>query len=138
MSAGVEVLYVEDSAGDALLTGQILADALLPVKLTIARDGAQALTMLANPAFAPAMIILDLSLPLVSGFDVLARNWRKDIPVVVFTASTNQADLDRALDLGAVASVQKPMDLHAYRDAVLAMIDMWASPGNDADSAAAP
>jgi CheY-like chemotaxis protein len=124
----VEVLFVEDSAGDALLTGQILADALVPVKLTIARDGVQALLMLASRTFKPAMIILDLNLPVLSGYDVLKRNPRKDIPVVIFTASMNPVDADRAMALGAAAVVQKPMDIQAYRDAVLAMIDLWAMP----------
>jgi hypothetical protein len=40
----------------------------------------------------------------------------------------NPVDADRAMDLGAAAVVQKPMDLPAYRDAVLAMIDLWALP----------
>lgn len=39
-----QILFVEDSAGDALLTGQILAELRVPVKLTIARDVHQALT----------------------------------------------------------------------------------------------
>ena len=43
-----EVLFVEDSAGHALLTQQILAESTLPVRLHIARDGEQALVMLAD------------------------------------------------------------------------------------------
>jgi CheY-like chemotaxis protein len=57
-----EVLFVEDSAGDALLTQQILAESTLPVRLHIARDGEQPLAMLRDERFRPAMIILDLSL----------------------------------------------------------------------------
>jgi CheY-like chemotaxis protein len=132
----IEVLYVEDSAGDALLTGQTLAEALRPVKLVIARDGVQALMMLSNPSFQPAMIILDLSLPTLSGFEVLERNPRKDIPVVIFSSSMNKADVDRAFTLGALAYVQKPMELRAYRNAVLGMVDKWALPGKDASGAA--
>jgi CheY-like chemotaxis protein len=130
------ILFVEDSAGDALLTGQILAEHLRPVKLAIARDGVQALMMLADRSFEPAMIILDLSLPMLSGFDVLERNPRKEVPVVIFSASVNKADEDRAYALGAAAFVQKPMDFQAYRDVVLAMIDVWALPGKDASGAA--
>ena len=125
MSKPTEVLFVEDSPGDALLTSQILAEAMLPVKLRIARDGALALTMLADRSFKPVLVILDLSLPSLSGFDVLVRNPRKEIPVVIFSASMNQVDMDRALALGAAAYTHKPMDLQAYRDAVLAMIDLW-------------
>jgi CheY-like chemotaxis protein len=128
-----EVLFVEDSPGDALLTGQILAEAMFPVKLRLARDGVQALAMLADRSFEPVVIILDLNLPNLSGFDVLERNPRKEIPVVIFSASMNQADMDRALGLGAAAYTHKPMDLQAYRDAVLAMIDLWAGPLTEAN-----
>lgn len=136
MQYTAEVLFVEDSAGDALLTGQILADALLPVKLHIARDGAQALTLLEDRSFKPALIILDLNLPIVSCFEVLERNPRKDIPVVIFSVSTNSAEIDRALAAGAAACFQKPLDLPAYRDVVMAMIEMWALPGKKASGAA--
>jgi CheY-like chemotaxis protein len=132
MSRPTEVLFVEDSPGDALLTGHILAEAMLPVKLTIARDGVQALTMLANRSFEPVFVILDLNLPNLSGFEVLERNPRKEIPIVIFSASLNQADMDRALGLGAAAYTHKPMDLQAYRDAVLAMIDLWTGPLTEA------
>ena len=103
MSRPTEVLFVEDSPGVALLTGHILAEAMLPVKLTIARDGVQALTLLSNRSFEPVLVILDLKLPNLSGFDVLERNPRKEIPVVIFSASMSQADIDRALGLGAAA-----------------------------------
>jgi CheY-like chemotaxis protein len=131
-----QVLFVEDSAGDALFTAQILTEAVLPVRLTVARDGVQALSMLANPSFKPALIILDLNLPRLSGFDVLERNVRRDIPVVIFTVSANPADRDRAFALGAKEYVEKPTDLDAYRSAVLAMIDKWAFPAREADGAA--
>ena len=123
-----DVLFVEDSAGDALLTNQILAESLRSVHLRIARDGAQALDMLADERFRPAMIILDLSLPKLSGFDVLERNPRRDIPVVIFSASSNPSDVERTLALGAREYVHKPMDMVGYRKAVLQMVHNWAKP----------
>lgn len=133
----VEVLYVEDSAGDVLLTQQILGEFLQPVKLSVARDGKQALAMLADERFQPAMIILDLSLPVLSGYDVLERNPRKDIPVVIFSASQNPADMERTLSLGAKEYVHKPIDMVGYRNAVLGMVRNWAMPEQDANGAVA-
>ena len=121
-----EVLFVEDSAGDALLTQQILAESKLPVHVHIARDGEQALAMLANERFRPAMIILDLSLPRLSGFEVLEQNPRKDIPVVIFSASERLSDKERTLSLGAKEYIHKPMDMVGYRNAVLGMVRNWA------------
>jgi len=124
----IEVLYIEDSAGDVLLTKQILSEFLQPVKLSVARDGLQALTMLADERFQPAMIILDLSRPVVSGYEVLKRNPRKDIPVVVFSATMNSSDVAQTLSLGAKEYVHKPIDMVGYRNAVLGMVRNWAMP----------
>jgi len=121
----VQILLVEDSAGDALLTSQIVADSSLTVKLVIARDGVQALIMLADPTFQPALIILDLNIPLISGHVVLERNQRRDIPVVIFSVSSDENEARRALALGAREYVQKPTDLDAYKQAVLRMITKW-------------
>jgi CheY-like chemotaxis protein len=134
----VQVLLIEDSAGDALLTGQIVAESPIPIKLVIARDGVQALTMLDDPAFRPVLIILDLNIPLISGHAVLERNPRRDIPVVIFSVSDDARDIQRALAVGAREYVQKPMNLEAYKEAVWAIIEKWARPDhNGAEGAAA-
>ena len=134
----VQILFVEDSAGDALLTGQIVAESPVPIRLVIARDGVQALSMLDDPDFQPALIILDLNIPLISGHAVLERNPRKDIPVVIFSVSSDERDVQRALALGAREYVQKPMNLEAYKKAVLGIIEKWARPeDNGAEGAAA-
>ena len=140
MSVGtkpVQILLIEDSAGDALLTSQIVAESSIPIKLVIARDGAQALTMLEDASFQPALIILDLNIPLIPGHVVLERNQRKDIPVVVFSVSGDPSDQQRALDSGARDYIQKPMSLDAYKEAVWGIIDKWARPENEAEGAAA-
>lgn len=87
-----EVLLVEDNAGDALLVGQALAECPTPVHLHIARDGEQALQILKEPDFNPDLIILDLNIPKISGYTVLASYPPNKTPVVVFTASQNEAD----------------------------------------------
>ena len=134
----VQVLLIEDSAGDALLMGQIVAESPVPIKLVIARDGLQALTILDDFAFQPALIILDLNIPLISGHALLERNPRKDIPVVIFSVSDDQRDIQRAIALGAREYIQKPMNLQAYKQAVLGMIEKWARPENGgAESATA-
>jgi CheY-like chemotaxis protein len=141
MSAGyapVQILLVEDSAGDALLTGQIVAESPFPIKLVIARDGAQALDMLSDTGFEPSLIILDLNIPLISGHIVLERNRRKEIPVVVFSVSADPADKARALALGVREYIQKPMNLDAYKEAVWGLLEKWARPGGvGAEGAAA-
>jgi DNA-binding response OmpR family regulator len=122
----IEVLLVEDDTGEALLIGEILAESPLPVNLRIARNGMDALLMLASRVFQPDLIIVDVNIPSVSGHGVIERFHPKDVPVVVFSSSLNHADKERALELGACEYVQKPMDLRAYTDAVRGIVEKWA------------
>jgi len=119
-----DVLLVEDSVGDVLLTRQILTE--MPIRLRIARDGLQALIMLADPGFQPALVILDLNIPDISGHEVLARFHPTNPPVVVFTSSWSEAEKTRALAMGACEWVTKPMDLDAYAKALRGMVEKWA------------
>jgi CheY-like chemotaxis protein len=121
-----EVLLVEDNAGDALLIGQALADYPAPVHLRIARDGEQALQMLGEAGFAPDLIILDLNIPRISGYAVLSSYLLRKTPVVVFSASQNEADVGRVMSLGAKDFVRKPLDLDDYKTAVTRMVRKWA------------
>ena len=124
------MLLVEDNAGDALLIGQALAEYPAPVHLRIARDGEQALQMLGEPGFMPDLIILDLNIPRISGYTVLASYLSRKSPVVVFSASQNEADVGRVLSLGAKDFVHKPLDLDDYKTAVTGMVRKWAGHDN--------
>lgn len=131
----VEVLLIEDSAGDALLTRQTLADCPVPVNLHIARDGEQALQMLATPDFKPDLIILDLNIPRIPGLAVLQRYHPSEVPVVIFSSSWNDAEIQHALALGACEYVQKPMDIQAFTDAVCGIIQKWGVHNGGGDKA---
>ena len=122
----VRVLLIEDNAGDALLVAQILADCQLPVQLHIARDGEQALQMLEEENLKPSLIVLDLNLPKISGSALLKRFKNRDVPVVVFSSSSNDAEVAQALALGACQYVRKPSDIQAFTDAVCGMLLKWA------------
>ena len=124
----VDVLLIEDNAGDALLTGQTLAQSSIPVKLHIARDGEQALMMLGDPDFHPSLIILDLNIPRIPGTILLERMPKKDVPVVVFSSSWNETEIETVLERGAKEFVQKPTDIEAFTQAVCGMVEKWATP----------
>ena len=122
---------VEDNAGDALLVGQAVKDCPIPVKLTIAHDGEQALSMLSERGFEPNLIILDLNMPKIPGHVLLQRYDAKTTPIVVFSAYWNDVDLDRAFALGVREYVQKPTDLEVFKTAVCGMIQKWALQSTD-------
>src|SRR5579862_8873841 len=97
----IHVLLAEDDVGDVLLVAKILDEYPIPVKLHIARDGMDALLLLAGGTFQPDLVIVDLSMPNISGHGVIERFHPTDVPIVVFSSSENEADIQRALKLGA-------------------------------------
>ena len=82
--------------------------------------------MIASGPLLPDLIIVDLNLPYISGHGVIERFHPKDIPVIAFTSSQNEADRQLALEHGARDYVRKPMDLREYTDAVLGIVERWA------------
>jgi len=119
------ILLVEDNAGDTLLVQQVLASSPIPIKLHIARDGKQGLDMLATADVRPSLIILDLNMPRISGYTFLQRYEPKEIPVVVFSGSSSDADKRFALELGASEYVQKPIELEAFTDVFCQIVVNW-------------
>jgi DNA-binding response OmpR family regulator len=124
---GMEILLVEDNAGDAVLIRQVLADASLAVTLHIARDGEQALVMTDSENFQPTLIILDLNIPRIPGHALLER-WRANhIPVVVFSSSQIASERERVLALGAREFIEKPTDIAAFCGALLGIVQRWGT-----------
>jgi len=82
----IELLHVEDCAGDVLMVRHALAGQRIPVSIHVAVDGKQAVDMLAGRHFDPDLILLDLRLPKLDGLTFLERS-RPKVPVVVFTSS---------------------------------------------------
>ena len=119
----IELLVVDDNAAETLLVLYALEDCTTPVKVHFAKDGTEALQMLDKRTFN--LVILDLNLPGLSGYDVLQQCDPTRMPVVVFSVSSNEADARRALELGACEFVHKPAALEVYRHAVLKMIEKW-------------
>jgi CheY-like chemotaxis protein len=106
----LHVLLVEDNDDDVEIVRRVLSQVGLPVHLHVARDGLEALDFLYRrgsyaDAPQPALILLDLRLPIVHGLDVL-QQVKADpdlsrIGVYVLTGSRSEEDLKRSMDLGA-------------------------------------
>jgi chemotaxis family two-component system response regulator Rcp1 len=130
------LLVVEDSESDIELLREALADSEPNVELDIVRHGEDALSFLRREgefqaAARPDLVVLDLNLPRLGGFEVL-RALREDVdprlrrlPVVVFTTSSTSSDVDRAYDLHASSFVTKPTVFEHYLDTVRAFREFW-------------
>lgn len=133
----MEILLIEDNAGDAVLIRQILADAHIPVHLHIARDGEQALTILKDAHFEPTVIILDLNIPRISGVGLLERWKGMRTPVVVFSSTVNERERSLVLELGAREFIQKPTDIETFTEVVCGIVKRYGPRNGNADGASA-
>lgn len=112
------ILLVEDNPDHAVLAKLSLSrlDEIREVRL--AMDGVEALEILESSPL-PDLILLDLRLPRLDGFELLERLRRDErfrkIPVIVLTTSAARVDLQRSRSLGAIGYLTKPLDGSALR-----------------------
>ena len=131
------VLLVEDNEDDVTLTEMALKKGHLPGKLVVVVDGQEALDFVfyqgkyknRTPAENPAIILLDLKLPLVSGLDVLkeirANNDTNQIPVVVLTSSIEEKDRTDSNRLGANDFIIKPTGYAHFIEVIQQIKAKW-------------
>ena len=130
----IEILLVEDSPGDVLLTRETLKDAKVLNHLSVVGDGEAAMAFLHRDpphinAPRPDLILLDLNLPKKDGREVLAEiksdsEWRR-IPVVVLTTSAAEQDIFESYDLHANCYITKPVNLDQWIDVVNSIENFW-------------
>lgn len=130
----VDVLLVEDDAGDVLLTREAFAHHRAHDTLHVVGDGEQAIQFLRRTGDytdvpRPGLILLDLNLPRRTGLEVLADLKADDdlqtIPVVVLTTSQADEDIVRSYSLHANAYVSKPVDYQRFSEAVRQINDFF-------------
>ena len=131
------LLLVEDDPQDELLTRQALRKAKVTDDIDVVRDGAEALDYLfcegahaaRSPDNRPAVVLMDLNLPKLSGLEVLSK-LRSDPrtvkqPVVILTSSDEEKDLLRCYELGANSYVRKPVDFREFNVAIANLGVYW-------------
>lgn len=134
-STAFHILVVEDNAGDARLITEALRDAAVNAEVHIVENGTDALDFLQRSGSDgkqrwPSIVLLDLNLPQLDGFDVL-RAVKSDaalrsLPVIVFSSSGDARDVAKAYALRANAYVAKPMILDEYLRCVRVIVGFWS------------
>ena len=112
-----KLLLAEDSAHDVYFFERAVKRSGVECSLRHVSDGAAAIQVLresaAGQAGLPDLIFLDLKMPVMSGFEVLEwlreQTYNASIPVIVLSGSDQQADRERAVNLGAAAYLVKPI-----------------------------
>jgi CheY-like chemotaxis protein len=129
-----EILLVEDNLGDIRLTQEALQESRVRNRLSVARDGVEALAFLRREdhhaeAATPDLILLDLNLPKKDGREVLAEiksdQCLRKIPVVILTTSRAEEDVLRSYRLHANCYITKPVDFDQFIRVVQSIEGFW-------------
>ncbi len=130
----IDILLVEDSPADVLITREALTEAKLLNTIHVVENGVEALEFLRKTGkYAnvrrPDLILLDLNLPRKNGREVLAEikadEQLKAIPVVVLTTSSAEEDILKSYNLHANCYVVKPVEFASFVKAVQSIRQFW-------------
>ncbi|HYV43496.1 MAG TPA: response regulator [Myxococcaceae bacterium] len=132
----IEILMVEDSPSDVLITREALRGYKLINEMHVVEDGEEAMTFLRQQgkyakAPRPDLVLLDWNLPRKSGKEVLEEvksdEQLKLIPVVILTSSKAEVDILRAYGLHANAYITKPVNFDSFVEMVGSIGTFWFS-----------
>lgn len=132
------ILLVEDNEDDVLIARRAFQEFRVITEVQVARDGQEALDMLAaagryagKKPLRPAMILLDITLPLMDGITVLKRLKAdpalRGIPVVMLTTSSRHEDIVRSYESGAASYITKPASLEEFLELARRFEMYWAT-----------
>lgn len=134
MATEKHILMIEDNEGDVLLAKEALSNSKVPLKISVARDGAAGIEFLESQmqqenSQLPDLILLDINLPKKTGHEVLefikTHLVFKKIPVVMLSTSSLPADISSSYAMHANSFVTKPVDLENFLRVVAQVERFW-------------
>jgi chemotaxis family two-component system response regulator Rcp1 len=132
----LDILLVDDNPADVRIIAEGLREVLPAARLSVAKDGVEAISFLHQMgnyqnAPRPDLILLDLRLPKKSGFQVLEEIKQdpvlSSIPVVVQTSSEAAADIQKAYGLHANSYITKPHTFDEFIRSMGILVDYWVT-----------
>ena len=128
-----KILLVEDNPVDIDLTKRAFKKQNLDCEIQIANDGEEACQALkdweSGNTTPPNIILLDLKMPRMNGFDVLKvfknSEVSRSIPIIVLTSSNEEKDINAAYEYGANSYLLKPIDYGEFLDLVQVIVNYW-------------
>ena len=124
------ILLIDDNRSDEELTVRALEKTGLNLKIQVARDGEEGLGFLrAGIGHLPDLVLVDLKLPRVNGFEFLKRvragELARHLPIIVVSSSTKPEDVAEAYRLGCNAYVPKGVDYRAFAGMTKTLVEFW-------------
>ncbi|TKJ43515.1 two-component system response regulator [candidate division TA06 bacterium B3_TA06] len=134
---GIPILLVEDDENDILMTKRAFTRYHITNQLYVVRDGEEALDFIyrrgdyADESLStPGLILLDLTLPKMGGIEVLRHlkgdPEKRNIPVVILTASRREKDKIESYNLGVNSYIVKPVEFNKFIEAISTINLYWS------------
>lgn len=130
----VHILLVEDNEGDILLTKEAFKERKVINKMSVVKNGADAIDFVLKKGqysgvSTPDLILLDINLPIRNGFEVLdtlkSHEESRRIPIIMLTTSSSQKDINKAYDHYANSYVTKPLEIDEFFSAAEKIEEFW-------------
>lgn len=130
----VHILLVEDNEGDIILTLEAFQDSKIKTKISVAKNGEEALDFMFQKgkfegSERPDLVLLDINIPIYNGHEVLKQIKSNEsltkIPVIMLTTSANKKDIHQAYQYHANSYVTKPIEMDEFLKTILKIEEFW-------------
>ena len=122
-----QILIVDDSQINCEILAEILKD---EYRILEAANGEECIDLLKQYGTGIALLILDINMPVMDGFEVLAlmnrKNWIEDIPVIMISSEDSASYVRRAYEMGASDYISRPFDVQVVHQRVSNTIKLYA------------
>ena len=122
-----QILIVDDSQINCEILAEILKD---EYRILEAANGEECINLLKQYGTGIALLLLDINMPVMDGFEVLAlmnrKHWIEDIPVIIISSENSASYVRRAYEMGASDYISRPFDVQAVHQRVSNTIKLYA------------
>ncbi len=129
MTQIIDILLIEDNPGDIELIKAGFDEARMAISLNVISDGEEAINFFDGDEKLPDLVLLDINLPKVSGFEVLkairSNDASSNIPVVVLTSSESESDVTNSYKGHANSFITKPVDINKFLEVMKSIENFW-------------
>lgn len=123
------VLIIDDDQADVIITEKIFSKIAPDIGMDAALSGEAGLALLRSGKPLPALILLDLKMPGLSGIDVLRQirgdEHLKHLPVIILTNSSLESDRQKSIEAGADSFLHKAVDMGQYTRDIKALLERY-------------
>jgi len=127
----IKILLIEDNPGDVELVKIGFREAKVANEIQVITDGQTAIDFFENDNDMPDVVLLDINLPKIDGFEILkfirTKSIVPNLPVIILTSSETEFDINKSYASNANSFVSKPVDFDKFSQAIKSLGNFWLS-----------